>query len=251
MIWDVDDAIWVSFVSPTAGRVPRWLRAPGGKYRRICARAAAVWAGSAVLAEWCSQHNADTTVVPTVVDVPAERPRHPPGRVVTWIGSHSTGPFLDDVLPAVADVSPSPLVTVLGATPHPPAGLAVDVRPWSLDAERSALAEARVGLYPIDTRHPLAHGKCGLKAVLYMSQGVPPVVTPTASNADIVRDGVEGLFAETPQEWTAAVAQLLDDAELWERLSEAAHRRALESYSMARWAPWVAAELRRVAPRSP
>jgi glycosyltransferase involved in cell wall biosynthesis len=106
-----------------------------------------------------------------------------------------------------------------------------------------------VGLYPIDTAHPLAHGKCGLKAVLYMAQGVPPVVTPTASNADIVRDGVDGLFADTPADWTAAVGKLLDDPELWERLSVASHARALADFSVTHWAPWVAAELRRLGSR--
>lgn len=247
VVWDVDDAIWVDFVSPTAGRVPRWLRATGDKYRRICARADAVWAGSTVLADWCREHNPATAVVPTVVEVPQQRPSHGPGRVVTWIGSHSTGPFLDAVLPAMAAVSPPAVVTVLGAVPRTsPSGLQVDVRPWSLETERESLAEARVGLYPIDTGHPLAEGKCGLKAVLYMAQGVPPVVTPTTTNAAVVRDGVDGLFAETDEAWTSAVARLLDDDVLWERLSASAHARALADFSVARWAPQIAAELRRL-----
>jgi glycosyltransferase involved in cell wall biosynthesis len=248
LVWDVDDAIWVEFASPTAGRVPHWLRATGGKYQRICSRADAVWAGSEVLVQWCRQHNSAAVVLPTVVDVPVQRPRHGTDRIATWIGSHSTGPFLEGILPALASIEPPPLVTVLGAVPgQVPAGLRVDVQPWSLDSERAALAAARVGVYPIDTSHPLAHGKCGLKAILYMAQGIPPVVTPTTSNAHIVRDGVDGLFAETMDEWTAAVASLLDDSVLWERISHAGHARALTDFSLARWTPWVASELRRLA----
>src|SRR5207302_5912973 len=74
VVWDVDDALWQPYVSPTAGRVPRWLRAPGAKYRRICQISDEVWAGSEVLAQWCRQYNENVAVIPTVVDVPADRP---------------------------------------------------------------------------------------------------------------------------------------------------------------------------------
>jgi glycosyltransferase involved in cell wall biosynthesis len=249
LVWDVDDAIWAEFTSPTAGRVPRWLRATGDKYVTLGRKADEVWAGSEVLAQWCRAHNAATFVVPTVVEVPEERPEHVSNRVVTWVGSHSTGPFLERILPALAAVEPNPVVRVVGAVPRNiPRDLAVDVRQWSIDNERDALDKARVGVYPIDTAHPLADGKCGLKAVLYMAHGIPPVVTPTTTNATVVRDRVDGLFAETPADWTRCVAELLDDAVLWESLSASAHQRALDDYSVRRWAPWWAEAVRRLAP---
>ena len=117
-----------------------------------------------------------------------------------------------------------------------PVGLAAEVTPWSPATEVDVLARTRVGLYPVDRGHPLAEGKCGLKAILFMAYGVPPVVTPTTTNAKIVRDGVDGLHAEDGESWTAAVARLLDDAALWERCSAAAFERARE-YSLQRWAP--------------
>lgn len=246
VVWDVDDAIWQDFGSPTAGRVPQWLRATGGKYAWLCRHATEVWVGSDVLAEWVRRHRADVRVVPTVVPVPAERPSQAMTRTVSWIGSHSTGPFLEAVLPAVAAVSPPAQVHVVGAAPRTPPGLDVTVHDWSPATEASVLAVTAVGLYPIDRAHPLAEGKCGLKAIMYMANGIPTVLTPTSTNAAVVRDAIEGLHADDPAAWTAAVQRLLDDAELRNRLGTAAHSRALAEYSLQAWAPRVADSLARL-----
>lgn len=244
LIWDVDDAIWQPFESPTAGRVPQWVRGTGGKYSWLCSRADEVWAGSEVLAEWCRRHNSRVHVVPTVVPVPSRRPEPTTARTVGWVGSHSTGAFVEAVLPTLSDVTPSPTVIIVGATPQAPADLRVECLRWSPTVEADALARTRVGLYPIDRGHPLAEGKCGLKAVLFMAHGIPPVVTPTSTNAAVVRDGVDGFYATSGKEWTAHVQALLDDEDLWERLSVSAHRRALELYSLDVWAPRVVARIR-------
>lgn len=249
VVWDVDDAVWESFASPTAGRVPQWLRATGGKYERLCRRADEVWAGSEVLARWCSQHNRHVHVVPTVVPVPRERPKAAEQRSVGWVGSHSTAPFLERVLPAVADVTPPPQVLVVGATPQAPDGVQPEVFRWSQAAEDDVLARTRVGIYPVDRDHALAEGKCGLKAVLYMSHGIPCVVTPTTTNAAVVRDGVEGLHADTPGAWTSSIQKLLDDDDLWDRMSVAAYHRARDDYSLEAWGPRLAARLSDLARR--
>lgn len=246
VVWDVDDAIWTAFASPTAGRVPRWVRATGDKYRWVCRHADEVWAGSEVLAAWCREGNPATHVLPTVVDVPADLPSRPGGRTVTWVGSHSTGPFLEQVAPALTAISPPVDLRVVGASPAI-AGLPATVRPWSLEEEAAALRDARVGVYPIDTRHPLADGKCGLKAILYMSQGIPSVATPTPTNVAVLRDGVEGLHAHDAAGWTNAVTRLLDDDDLYEEIRRAAHARALSEYSVARWAPWWSSRVRSLA----
>jgi hypothetical protein len=244
LVWDVDDAVWQPYISPTAGRVPQWLRATGHKYQRTCRMADEVWAGSEVLAEWCRHQNDTVRVIPTVVAVPEQRPEPRTGRTAVWIGSHSTGPFLANILPALAAIDVPPEVLVVGAQIAALDGLDVRVREWSLAAEEATLSLARIGLYPIDRTHPLAEGKCALKAILYMSRGIPPVLTPTVTNARIVRNGIEGLHADDAAEWTTAVQRLLDDKNLWEELSRAAHRRALEDFSLQRWGPMVSGHVR-------
>jgi glycosyltransferase involved in cell wall biosynthesis len=247
LVWDVDDSVWVEYVSPTAGRIPRWLRAPADKYRRICGWASEVWPGSEVLAQWCRAHNDNVHVVPTVVPVPDSRPELPLDGTISWIGSHSTAEFLDDVLEALAEGGVRRRVVVVGGRPQLPAGLDVEVLPWSEQAEQRVLSATRVGLYPVDRTHPLAEGKCGLKAVLYMAHGIPPVITPTTTNAVVVRDGQEGFHAATSADWSDRVARLLDDQDLWLRMSVAAHQRARAQFSLETWGPRVAARLAALA----
>lgn len=251
VVWDVDDAIWEEYPSLYLRRIPSALRKTGRKYERLAAMATEVWAGSEPLARWCRRHARTVRVVPTVVDVPAQPARRQAERTVGWVGSPSTGPFLERILPALARVADPPRLVAVGAAPAVPHGLTATVVPWSPQAEQDALAAARVGVYPIDPAHPLADGKCGLKAILYMSRGIPPVVTPTETNAAIVRDDVEGLHAESDADWTAAVQRLLDDPALWERCSRAAHRRALADFSLQTWGPRVAGYLRDLCTPTP
>lgn len=239
LVWDVDDAIWVDFTLPTARRVPRWLRATGDKFTRIAAMANEVWAGSEVLADWARQHSAAVHVVPTVVDVPDALPPAGQHRTVGWIGSPSTAPFIETVLPALVTLDPPPRALVVGGQVELGA-LDGEVLRWTPEAEARALAAIRVGLYPIESAHPLAAGKCGLKAILFLAHGVPVVVTPTPTNAAIVRDGVDGLHATTPDTWAEQVRRLLDDTELWERLRTSGYERVREGYSLAVWGPRVA-----------
>lgn len=245
LVWDVDDAVWDQHQAQTAGRVPRWVRSPGHKYARVCAAAASVWAGSRVLADWCLEHTTHVQVVPTVVDVPIALPARPTTEpTVGWIGTHSTGPFVAAVLPALADLAPPPPIVLVGAVVAPPTGLSVEQQPWSQDAEDKALRRLHVGLYPIDVTHPLAEGKCGLKAILYLAYGIPVVMTPTRTNAAIVTDGKHGLYARDASEWTAAVRALLTDVELAERLRTDGWRHVEEEYSVRVWGPRVADMLR-------
>jgi hypothetical protein len=240
VIWDVDDAVWEHHTS--IPWLPRSLRATGDKYARTAVMADEVWAGSDVLAEWCRTRGAKVAVIPTVVDAPTTLPAEGRSRTVTWIGSPTTGPFLERIVPSLSRIDPPIDLQIIGASATP--GLpGATVRDWSASSEEAALHAARVGLYQIDREHPLADGKCGLKAILYMAHGVPPVVTPTPTNAHIVRHGVEGLHAETPEEWASAVRLLLDDRELWARLRQAGHRRAVEDYSLDVWVPRVAERL--------
>ena len=247
LVWDLDDAVWVPHESPTAGRVPQWVRATGDKFHTICRLADEVWAGSEVLADWCRERNQRVRVIPTVVAVPTKRPAQPSGRIAGWIGSHSTVGFLEAVLPHLAHVSDLEVV-VVGGAPRVPPQLQVQIAPWSEAEENRALSRMRVGLYPVDRAHPLADGKCGFKAILYMSRGIPPVVTPTPTNAAIVRAGIDGLHVDDVAGWASTVEALLDDPERCRQLGDAAHRRALEEFSLAKWAPMVVGTLRGLLP---
>jgi len=240
MVWDIDDARWAT--GPAGNQVLRTLLGrSSAKYERMASMATEVWAGSEVLAAWCRQFNGRVRMLPTVVEVPPLGPGAAgrADRVVGWIGSPSTAPFLAEVLPALAQMETPLQVMVVGGEVDAVDGLNMTVRPWSPEAEENLLESIAVGLYPIDRRHPLAEGKCGLKAILYLSRGIPVVLTPTTTNAAIVEHGVGGLHADSLEEWRDAVGRLLADSEERTRLAAAGHRRVAEEYSLGVWGPRV------------
>ena len=240
VVWDVDDALWTQYPRLFMTWLPEPLRRSPGKYARLAGLATEVWAGSEVLADWCRPHARSVHVVPTVVDVGSAPASPGRSRSAVWVGSPSTAGFLEQVLPYLRDLEPPLTVECVGATGVRTSGVQVHQQPWSEAAEREVLSSGRVGLYPIDIDHPLGPGKAGLKAVLYMANGVPSVVTPTASVRELVRDGVEGFHASTPEQWRDGVQRLANDDELWRRMSDAGRRRALEQFSLQAWGPWVA-----------
>jgi glycosyltransferase involved in cell wall biosynthesis len=85
-----------------------------------------------------------------------------------------------------------------------------------------------------------SRGKCGMKALQYMALGIPPVVSPVGVNATIIRDGVNGLYACTEEQWIDRIALLLENEPLRRSLGKEARRTIEESYSARAHAPRVA-----------
>ena len=85
---------------------------------------------------------------------------------------------------------------------------------------------------------PLRFG-AGLKGkiVSSLAAGVPCVATPMAAEGMALIDGEHVCLATTPSEFAAAVVDVHEDTELWERLSRGGLLLARETYSLAaaRW----------------
>ena len=79
----------------------------------------------------------------------------------------------------------------------------VDV-PWSEATEAADVAAADVGIswIPDDL---WSRGKCGLKVLQYQAAGLPVVANPVGVHPEMIRPGVDGFLASTPDEWVEAV----------------------------------------------
>lgn len=235
LVYDFDDAIWRHDVEGRS-RAMTWLRAPW-KVAAICRAARLVTVGNEYLAGFARQHAATVAVVPTSIDVDRypEIPPPPAGApfTVVWSGSHSTLPMLDALRPALERVArqiPLRLRVVCDVAPEPLGHGEVEFVRWRAASEAADLAPAHVGLMPLpDT--PFARGKCGCKALQYMAIGRPAVVSPVGVNRDIVRDGDNGRWATTPEEWERALLQLAADPSARDRMGRAARQTVQAGYS--------------------
>jgi glycosyltransferase involved in cell wall biosynthesis len=247
LVYDVDDAVWLSG-GQTGGHRLAALKGAARKVRWLAERADHTIAGNEVLAEHLSRYSDAVTIVPSLVDPGVHALRaHEQGEMLTlgWIGSPTTAPYLlgiVSVLEKLAKGSPRPLrLVVVGGSAPRIAGVEVEERPWSPEAERVALAEMDIGLMPLDDT-PWARGKCAYKALQYMASGIPPVADDVGVVTDTVGDA--GYAVAGAGQWLEALGALADDPGLRTRMGEAGRRRVEEEFSPARWLPTIATILR-------
>jgi glycosyltransferase involved in cell wall biosynthesis len=238
LIFDLDDPVWVPYDSPTYGRVlSRALKCPE-KTLFTLAAAAEVVAGNPHIAGFARQYNPRVSIVPTVVDTdrftPVERNNDVP--VLGWIGSHSTAPYLQSIVPALTRLRQRRrfLLRVVGGHIDAP-GLEVDERPWSLEREVADFQSLDIGLYPL-LEDQWSVGKSGFKAIQYMACGLPVVASAVGVTRDIIGADT-GCFASNDDEWLQHLEQLLDDVALRRRLGQAGRQQAVARWSLAVHAP--------------
>ena len=252
-VFDFDDAIYLNHVS-TANAWFRALKSPE-KTAEIITLSAHVVAGNSILADYARRYNSQVSVIPTPVDTEQFRRRPAAstnGRVVIgWIGSPTTAEYLrviEGPLATVASRYPAVDVTAIGAGSLPLNVPRVRMVPWHLDEEREQLHRFDIGVMPMPD-DPWARGKCGFKALLYMSAGIPVVASPVGVNCAIIREGVNGYLATGDAVWTARLSQLIDDRALRERMGQAGRVIVEEEYALNVHAPRWLAILQQVARR--
>lgn len=255
MVLDLDDATYLSYISPVYGRLVsrlKWF----GKTDDLIRWAKIVTCGNRNIADYVAGKGVRSLVIPTVVDTEQFRPAATIKRkeneelVLGWIGTHSTFEYLETIFPALQQLARTrPFrLKVIGAgrdSINLP-GVTIENLPWSMEREIADFQSLDIGLYPL-VESPWAAGKSGFKAIQYMAVGVPYVVTPVGASGEIGVPGETHLCATTVDEWRDALATLLTSADLRARMGEAGRLYAVRHYNVAAQADKLAGALREAA----
>jgi glycosyltransferase involved in cell wall biosynthesis len=110
--------------------------------------------------------------------------------------------------------------------------LPVIKKPWKLEEENEDLISFDIGLMPLHD-DLWSRGKCGLKIIQYLSVGVPAVCTPIGINCDIIRNGYNGFWAATHQEWVDRITILIQNSDLRERMGLNGISKVEKEYSLS------------------
>lgn len=228
----------------------------GKKIDLLMRRASIVVVGNDYLADRARKAGAARIIMlPSVIDLDRYPPasslelvERPPGKpaVVGWIGTPITAPYLELIEPAfraVAAEMPVRLRIVGAKAPASFAGLDTETVAWSEATEIEQILDMDIGLMPL-ANTVWERGKCAYKLLQVMAAGRPVIASPVGANCKVVRHGVNGLLADTAEEWAAALRSLIADRPLARRLGAAARQTVERHYSKRVALPILASTLK-------
>ena len=238
IIYDFDDAIWLPNTSQ-ANRLAAKLKWHH-KVETICQWSYKISAGNDYLCEYARQFNKNVVLNPTTIDTdnlhnpklypPPEKQGKP---VIGWTGTHSTLPYLKILLPVLQKLEKQFHFTFLIISNQPPdlPLKSIEFLPWKKETEIEDLLKIDIGVMPL-SEDQWSKGKCGFKALQYLSLNIPALVSPVGVNSKIVRHGENGFLCATEVEWYDHLKKLLTDVELRQRLGRQGRKDIILNYSV-------------------
>ena len=222
------------------------------RFARMLKASNAVIAGNEYLKKEALKYNPHVEVIPSPIDIERYTRKSYDSRgegvVLGWIGDHGSIHYLEMMRPvfnALAEKYPHLRLKIVCDTFFECGQMEVIKKQWSSEDEVQDLQSFDIGLMPL-MDDPWSWGKCGLKIVQYQGVGVPVVCTPVGINRDLVRDGENGFWAKTREEWIQKLSLLIENRELRMRMGLNGRQRVGEFFSLHNCAPKMYALLRDV-----
>ena len=208
-----------------------------GKVKTLCRPSAVVMANSPSHAAFARRHNPRVWEIPSLVDAEL----YTGGSLVLvagpvcvgWTGSASTASNLRLIREPLSRIGAhhDAELRFIGAKDFGLDGVPYSAQQWRAETEVEDLRRFDIGLLPVPPS-PWAPHKFYMKLVQYMALGIPPVASAIGCNPIVIDDGESGFLVRDQQDWDRAVARLIEDAELRERIGKRAAKVAHERYTL-------------------
>jgi glycosyltransferase involved in cell wall biosynthesis len=202
-----------------------------------------VIAGNSFLRDQAAQFTGNVTIIPTAIDQDRYHAKDcdiKKERVtIGWIGDHGSIHYLEKMRPIFEELGRkySHLeLEIICDIFFDCDNLPVVKRVWSHEREIEYLQELDIGVMPL-AQDPWSEGKCGLKILQYFGVGVPAVCTPVGVNKDVVREGFNGFFAGSAEEWIEKLSFLIEDHQMRKSMGMRGREIVLKSFSLEVCAP--------------
>jgi len=241
IIFDFDDAIWIPTTSNEnviAAKI-KWH----SKTALICRWSYKVSCGNEYLCNYAKQYNKNVVLNPTTIDTES---LHNPalhqnvlketGKVtIGWTGTHSTLKYLETVVPLFKNLLknfPNQIRFLVIADKKPEWDLTLmDFLLWAKQSEVEDLMKFDIGIMPL-TDDTWAQGKCGFKALQYMSLQIPTIASPVGVNTEIINHEENGFLCTESDEWLSILARLISDVSLRDKIGKSSRKTVIDKYSI-------------------
>jgi glycosyltransferase involved in cell wall biosynthesis len=241
IIFDYDDALFIfkpSSSTPMSDKFKNPQRIP-----KIFTKVNCVFAGNDYLAEQARQFCdcAKTMVVAEDLKKIMPRAEHLPSDklIIGWLGSPSTEKYLEFIREPLEKLTASfdkLELLIIGGGGFKSEIINTRHEKWTLEGENDLLKEFTVGIMPLPNEE-WSKGKSGGKARTYMASGIPAVCTNIGFNKELIIHGETGFLVESAQQWFESLSQLLNDANLRQKISQKALGIVEKKYSLKVLAP--------------
>ncbi|MBC7935314.1 MAG: glycosyltransferase [Rhizobacter sp.] len=235
IIYDFDDAIWIS-TSSAANPGAAFLKSTW-KVANICKMSKVVTVGNDFLAAYARKYCSDVRVIPTVVNTATShntlKDQDELPLTIGWTGTFTNFVYLEAIIPAINKLKERYDFRFLVIADKDPLFKNIDYtfKQWNIHSEIEDLLQLSIGLMPLaDTE--MEKGKCGFKAIQYMSLGIPPVLSPVGANSIIVNNGITGFWADDQGDWIEKLALLIRDEALRKEMGARARQKIIAEYSV-------------------
>ena len=238
IVYDFDDAIWLPNTSQ-ANRLAAKLKWHN-KVSLICKWSYKVSAGNSYLCDYARGFNSNVILNPTTIDTenlhdPSQYPLKKKSKkvIIGWTGTHSTLLYLTPLVPVLQRLEKEYYFTFLVISNQPPKLplKSVEFLPWNRETEITDLLKMDIGLMPL-SEDQWSKGKCGFKALQYLSLDIPALASPVGVNSKIVRNGENGFLCANENDWYENVKRLLLDGDLRQRLGKQGRKDVILNYSV-------------------
>ncbi len=235
IVYDFDDAIWIPNYSE-ANSFFSFLKGYGNVHK-ICTYAWKVSCGNEFLCDYARKFNSNVVYNPTTIDTNNyhNRVKDQSGDefVIGWTGSHSTIRYIGEIIQVLAALEKKYTFTFRVISDLKPEFEleSLEYVKWKKETEIEDLLGFNIGIMPL-VNDKWANGKCGFKALQYMSLGIPALVSPVGVNSRIVDHGLNGFICETPEQWEKAIETVLQNREALREMSKQTRKKIIDHYSV-------------------
>lgn len=235
IIYDFDDAIWLTDKTSESSieKIIKWR----SKVASICKWSYKISCGNAYLCDYAKKYNSNVILNPTTIDsdqflqqnenlLKLQRPL-----VIGWTGSHSTLKYLQIVENSLKKVITNHEFHVIANKEPQLKSIKYKFIKWNKKSEVTDLSKFDIGIMPLPD-DLWSRGKCGFKALQYMSMGIPCVASPVGVNTTIINHGVNGFLASNNHDWVKYLSLLISDEALRKKISINGRDTVIKNYSL-------------------
>lgn len=234
LIFDFDDAIYTRPGGPwsymTALRVKRRLNI-------LLRKASIVTTANEYLADYARQYSSSVAVIPMAIDVDLWQPaEHANVQKVTigWAGSPGNLlnlERLEPVLSAMLQKYPFLKLAIFSGK-KPTLACPFEYHPFKPGTEPAFIQSLDIGLLPL-REEEYSRGKSPIKAIQYLSCGVPVVGNVIGATAEILNQS-NSISVSSDKEWIQAIEKLVIDHDLRNSMGQAGRQLILKNHNIYR-----------------